>query len=259
MRQRVLPGIVLAIAGMAAIQVQAQDCGLWGTAEFYETASPADVERCLAKEGRSVDDRSGFFGYTPLHFAAEYNSNPEVVGLLLERGADLEARDRDGRTPLHFAARRGRNPAVVGLLLDRGADLEARDMVGRTPLHWAAESDPEVVGLLLERGANLEARTGYGWTPLHEAMRWSSNPEVVALLLDRGADLEVRGGVWGSTPLHEAARWNSNPEVVGLLLERGADHEARTVDGKTPWDLVQENDDLKGSKAYWRLNDLRYD
>ena len=55
------------------------------------------------------------------------------------------------------------------------------------------------------------------------------------------------------TPLHWAARSSENPAVIEALLNAGADPNARDRNGKTPWDLVQVNDALKGSDAYWRF------
>jgi ankyrin repeat protein len=75
-----------------------------------------------------------------------------VVKLLLEKGADLEAKDEFGRTPLSWAAEEG-HEGVVKLLLEKGADLEAKDEFGQTPLSRAAESGHEAVVKLLEKGA----------------------------------------------------------------------------------------------------------
>ena len=73
-----------------------------------------------------------------------------AVALLLEAGADPNARDVSGWTPLHKAAGFNANPAVVGALLDAGADVHARDADGWTPLHLAAwrAANPAAVALL---------------------------------------------------------------------------------------------------------------
>ena len=138
--------------------------------------------------GTSVSLESG--STTPLH-SASANDKSEVVALLLDGGADIEARDGDGWTPLHIAVEKNK-PEVVTLLLDRGANIEARTEHEATSLHFAAaKNESEAVALLLDRGANIEARTENGNTPLHYAAA-NNESEVVALLLDRGADIETR-------------------------------------------------------------------
>ncbi len=172
-------------------------------------------------------------------------ATPAEVKALLDRGADPQARDKNGWTPLHLAAQFNRNPAVVTLLLDRGADPQARTKGGTTPLHGAAQSTvtlddpavdallPAVVTLLLDRGADPQARDENGTTPLHRAAQFNENPAVVTLLLNRGADPQARDEN-GTTPLHRAAQFNENPAVVTLLLNRGADLQARDKNGTTP-------------------------
>ena len=48
------------------------------------------------------------------------------------------------------------------------------------------------------------------------------------------------------------------PAVITALLDAGADPKARNATGKTPWDHAKDNEALKGSDAYWRLNDARF-
>ena len=74
----------------------------------------------------------------PLHTAA-FRGRVEDVKLLLERGADPNAKDNAGRTPLHFAAFRG-HVEIVKLLLERGADPWIADNDGRIPLDYAYDS-----------------------------------------------------------------------------------------------------------------------
>ena len=188
-------------------------------------SNPA-VLALLLDRGADIQHRTRKGG-TPLHFAAWGNPNPAVVALLLDRGADIDARSEDGTTALHAAAWKNQNPAVVALLLDRGADIHARTEDGATPLHAAAEGNgnPAVATLLLDRGANVHAETATGRTPVHSAARGNRDPAVLALLLDRGADIHRRTHK-GGTPLHSAV-FNENPEVVALLLARGADVNAR--------------------------------
>jgi ankyrin repeat protein len=68
---------------------------------------------------------------------AAYNGHLEVVKLLLEKGADIEHKDNDGRTPLCVAAYNG-HLEVVRLLLEKGADIEHKDNDGRIPFSLAS-------------------------------------------------------------------------------------------------------------------------
>ena len=81
--------------------------------------------------------------------------------------------------------------------------------------------------------------------------------EHVAACLASGADPKT-GDKHGNTPLHWAAAFNKNPAVITALLNAGADPKARNEDGMTPWDCAKDNEALKGSDAYWRLNDARF-
>jgi ankyrin repeat protein len=133
--------------------------------------------------GDQVDSPDGH-GMAPLHFAVLGN-HLDIAGLLLDRGADPNARAAIQMTPLHFASMLGR-PELAGLLLRRGARTDARNSNGDTPLHLAA--DDKIVNVLLNAGAEVNARNAQGETPLHTARQGS----VARTLLDRGADMRMR-------------------------------------------------------------------
>jgi hypothetical protein len=90
------------------------------------------------------------------------------------------------------------------------------------------------------------------------AAQFSSTPEIVSLLVEKGAEIEVRDKD-GWTPLMVAAGYSSTPEIVTLLLAKGADALAKDEDGKKAIDYAQQNDKLKGTKAYWKLHDKSFE
>lgn len=94
-----------------------------------------EVVRSLTKDPSQASLKN--FGYTKtsLLHAACYDGKPEIAELLIELGADVNARERDLRTPLHHAANQG-HLEVIDLLVRHGADLEAKDAKGMTALMW---------------------------------------------------------------------------------------------------------------------------
>ena len=127
-----------------------------------------------------------------------------------------------GATPLMQAVLYG-DAEDVRLLLERGADPNARDEAGATALMWAV-NDLEKTRLLVERGADVKARSTLGRSPLMIASLLRGATPVVQLLLDRGADPSEKGpGLLGEvTPLFLAA-YSGDESTFSLLAQRGAD------------------------------------
>jgi ankyrin repeat protein len=125
---------------------------------------------------------------------------------LLHRGADVNARDDDGRTPL-FSAVLGGSVGLVGLLLESGADVNAYDKEGWTALHFAAqEHEPEIARILVARGADVNAQDDDGASVLWRAVfSAAGRDEIVQLLLQNGAKDDLANKA-GETPAQLAER-----------------------------------------------------
>lgn len=161
---------------------------------------------------------------------------PGLIPEWIAEGADIEATDRAGRTPLHFAAQYGRNADLVKALLAAGADPRARDENRQTPLHRAAavSDNADVLEALLEAGAARNARDARKRTPLHLAAREGRSAAVTALLA-AGADIEARDKD-GATPLQLAVVRNDTAEVVAALKSAGEIGNDRDESDRTPPD-----------------------
>lgn len=183
----------------------------------------------------------------------------DAARLLLQRGADPDARDEWGWTALMRAAHAAR-PDVVRLLLEHGASADAaqRNDTRRTALYLAASASGdearaiEVATLLLDKGAGIDVRvvdynSTEGWTPLLAALKkrhWA----MARLLVERGADVNARSVAanayderlgFGLTPLMYAAK-DQQLDLGRLLLDRGARVDMRGVTGRTALSFAAE-------------------
>jgi hypothetical protein len=132
-----------------------------------------------------------------------YFLSEKMTKRLLEKGADVTLKDqREGRTALHWAvAHWGEKKELVGSLLAKGADVNARTSVivvpegldeGWTPLHVACESgNKKQVETLLASGAEVNVTTKNGWTPLSLAKE-GEQKAIVELLRQHGAKESAR-------------------------------------------------------------------
>src|SRR5262249_31236223 len=141
-------------------------------------------------------------------------------------GANPNARAKSGATPLLFT----RGPEIVALLLARGADARARSKNGDTALMDAAtRGDVRAASLLLDKGAEVNVADHRGYTALLLAAQYDGDsPELIRLLLTRGADLAASAE--GETALSFAGK-RGETAVTRLLRERSA---AARTDGSRP-------------------------
>ncbi len=131
-----------------------------------------------------MEAKAGVHGWTCLHFAAD-NDHLAICRLLIDKGAQVDAKSSGGWTPLHYAA--GRNVEIVRLLCDSGADVEARNNDGWRPLHFAAcyGHISVVKELVEERNAEINARDRGGETALTTARQFNEL-DIAAFLVSHG-------------------------------------------------------------------------
>jgi ankyrin repeat protein len=226
----------------------------------------AGLVRFLLDHGARVNDGAagGAALLSAINSSYGKNDHTAIVALLLARGASPNLGPRS-QSPLVTAAPRGK-PELVRLLLDHGADVNAVDVNHMTPLLAAItmtgfgpvgdSARATVVKMLIDHGADVNARGKEdGRTPLFAAVEHGGDltnfmpgaptpvdfqknaaiaTEVVRTLLDHGARLDARDRL-GTTPLQAAVSSSSvNTETINLLLARGADVNAPDPRGNTP-------------------------
>ena len=188
--------------------------------------------RLLLSYGANIEYRSPFDFIPPKSAKARLKA---IAANEHESEADSTSESGQGWTPLLRAAFKGDQDAVL-LLLDQGAEIEARNPKKATPLMCACQSlHFATVDLLLLRGANVHVYDDYGWRPIHRALVNRSNEPlnpIVPRLLDHEADVNARCN-YNKTPLHYAIERN-DASTVAFLLSKKADIEARDIAERTP-------------------------
>ncbi|XP_037870900.1 SH3 and multiple ankyrin repeat domains protein 3 isoform X9 [Bombyx mori] len=175
-------------------------------------------------------------GETPLTIAAGLKSPAKILIALVNGGALLDYRTRDGSTAMHRAVEKNSLEAVK-TLLELGASPNYKDGKGLTPLYLSVtnKTDPLLCETLLHDHATIGATDLQGWQEVHQACR-NGLVQHVDHLLFYGADMNARNAS-GNTPLHVCAV-NAQDSCARQLLFRGCDKEALNFANQTPYQVA---------------------
>jgi ankyrin repeat protein len=106
----------------------------------------------LIERGSSPDQKDSKGQNYLLHIATK-SGHFDIVKCLIEKGAEINAKDKEEKTTLHWASKEG-HLEIVQCLIEKGADVNAKDTLNQTALHFASgEGHLELVQCLLENGA----------------------------------------------------------------------------------------------------------
>ncbi|KAJ6487633.1 ankyrin repeat-containing domain protein [Mycena sanguinolenta] len=252
----------LLVAKGANVNIDSQDRLLFGTFTQPERLQLRDeAVRFLRAKGADVGAMDEYFG-SAMH-AASGNGHAEIVGFLLQNGADDEAAlqiasngghievvrvllqngtdtnaQPDGLGSALEAASKKGHMEIVRLLLEHGAAPNGSgDNYGGALEGAARQGHLDIIRLLLENGADINAHcepADFG-TALHSASR-AGHTEVVRFLLENGGDVGAHDEFL-ATPLHKACNMGYMG-IIQLLLENGADVNGASSDG-TPWQVAR--------------------
>ncbi|XP_071538837.1 transient receptor potential cation channel subfamily A member 1 homolog [Panulirus ornatus] len=248
-----------------------------GKRPLCEAVTSKDFQLCqkLLADGENVDYIDDENGSTLLHILAKKYSKQEtraqkIPALLLQHGANVNAKDKDGNTPLHIAAREGKQDLCAILLEHQKTDgaspkVNIKNKKSMTPMHYAAQQGQiQVVELLIKEGANPSIKDNQKYFPLHHAAdrgfhecckvlapfypndAADDKEQIPPVMLaarkghylcykemnDAKMNLSYRDIV-GNTALHIVAKLGFE-KFVGLLLDMGAPPNIQNNFGNTP-------------------------
>lgn len=179
-----------------------------------------EAVQSLSAEGVDVGTKNTHNDPAPLA-AAALGGQPDVVKLLLDKGLKVDEINKQGETALMTAAAAG-HAEVVQVLLDRGADVNARDVHRRSALNHAVfiRGHVEAARVLLDGGADINARDDPAERTILMHAAQSGHLEVVQVLLDKGAEVNARD-CSGKTALN-LAQGKDIEEIEKVLKAHGA-------------------------------------
>jgi len=191
---------------------------------------------------------------TPLHVCAAASRAGIAKHLVCDAGADVRSQEGPQKsTALHIACRCG-NLKICKLLLDNGADVNARDKNSETPLMRAVEGGHlDIACILIERGSNVCAENEAGLTALHIAAALARK-NFFPLLVEQGANpncpcsKQYKDWDGGRTPVHYAAH-NGELDAFLSLVKLGGNPRALSKVGWPPLFYAVEAKNLSLSES----------
>ncbi|MCE6991895.1 ankyrin repeat domain-containing protein [Dyadobacter sp. CY323] len=188
-------------------------------------------------------------GNTVFMNAAASNRETATLDLLLPKVKDINQGNSKGVSALAMAVR-GNSPEVIGYLVDKGANINTTDKNGDNLAFYLAQSynprtanefDPKVK-VLQEKGFKIDAPAKNGNTLYHVAVA-KNDLALVKRLEAYKIDVNAKNSE-GITALHKAAMVSKDDAMLKYLLSIGAKKEIETNFNETAFDLAGENETL---------------
>lgn len=171
--------------------------------------------------------------------------------ILLESGANPNAKDKDGWTPLMYACRYSQSSTVIQLLFEYGAKLDAKSNYQVSVLQIAAaySKNRKVLAAVLEQASNLKMNLQDSFIA---ALKEERPEEFIREYLKYNLNLNTM--YKGKTPLMYAAEYYESTDVIKLLLENGADPYIISSEKKNAFSYAKDNSKIVHDSVYWSLN-----
>lgn len=194
-------------------------------------------------------------GRTALMRACETGNDWEISSLI-NAGANVNIKDKDGWTALMYAVRYQQNVYVVKSLIDAGADVKIKNNFNLTALIYAANynNNPEILKLIINKYSSSDAELMQAFVDVL-CNTTSSEYSLCAkaqIFIEMG--LSINNLYKGKTPLMYAACYSKSTKIIELLMKNGASTAIKSAEGKTAFEYATENKELNHDSNYWALS-----
>ena len=206
--------------------------------------------KMLIDKGAAIDvvDR---WQRTPFLYVARQTGNVEFGKMLLQRGADINAKDQDNQMALNLAAWKGFTD-FIDFLMDNGAEYYSGQREFRWILTHAAQcGSSRLFKMVLNKEKELLSDEAFGKQIMNTAIQGGS-VDIVNLLISKNIPLSNDENIYGWTPAHYAAR-NGKAEMIRFLDAKGFDINHKTRSGKSVYNIAQEYDQEEVMRAIKKM------
>ncbi|XP_074657452.1 uncharacterized protein LOC141910635 isoform X2 [Tubulanus polymorphus] len=190
--------------------------------QFMDCVRHAQIDKIVkfCNKGLDPNIHESSSGEIPLTLATSLTNPKDVIVALVNGGAHLDFRTKEGMTAMHKAAIRG-NLKALKALLELGSSPNYKDKRNLTPTYYAVNNDTPALALelLLHDHGTVDSQDEQGWSEVHQACRFG-RVQHLELLLFYGANMNMHNAS-GNTPLHVCAAHNQE-SCARVLLFRGA-------------------------------------
>ena len=201
-----------------------------------------DLEELLA-QGVDINE-FGQCGRTPLMAACRLNAEPAIIHFLIQHGADVKKRSKEGETALIMLGRSQKSSPnvdeILRMLIEQGADINEYDNDGYTGLYNATLnlSNPSIIDVFLQNGADMWQSNSKGVTPAERICLSAKDVALVKKCLSNAIDIEYMFHLFinNARMARFSDGWNREgvEECIKAFMQKGLNINAQDCEGMTP-------------------------
>lgn len=223
--------------------------------DYQKKETPSISNETQKKETVTDPDETDFSGQTLLMKAAKAGNDWQIKRLI-EAGAKVNLRDKDGWTALMYAARYQENKSTIELLINAGSDITIKNNYNYSALSLAAayNDNPDITKKLLQYFKPTEKEVLKAFVLMLSNTSQSEFVQLAKFQVFIDKPVPINAYYDGKTPLMYAAQFGNSTKLLKTLLNNGALTAPRSSEGKTAFDYASENKRLNHDDFYWELN-----